>query len=43
MAGYAYTSGLVDVVRNIEIRIGEEGDGDGEYDEEEGDTGQEED
>ena len=24
MVGYAYTSGLIDVVRNIEIRIGED-------------------
>jgi len=32
MMGYAYTSGLVDVVRNIEIRIGEEEEE--EYDEE---------
>jgi len=37
MLGYAYTSGLVDVVRNIEIRIGEEDDEyeDEEYEEEE--------
>ncbi len=33
MAGYAYISGLMDAVRNIEIRIGEEGD-DREYAEE---------
>ena len=24
MVGYAYTSGLIDVVRNIEIRIGDD-------------------
>jgi hypothetical protein len=43
MAGYAYASGLVDVVRNIEIRY--ESDAEGEYDEEgeeEGGGGQEE-
>jgi len=33
MLGYAYTSGLVDIVRNVEIRWGEEDDE--EYDEEE--------
>ena len=39
MAGYAYTSGLLDVVRNIEIRIGdraEEEEKEGEYEDEEG-------
>jgi hypothetical protein len=38
MAGYAYTSGLLDVVRNIEIRIvneEEEEEEEGEYDHEE--------
>jgi hypothetical protein len=36
MAGYAYTSGLLDVVRNIEIRIvNEEEEEEGEYDHEE--------
>lgn len=43
MAGYAYASGLVDVVRNIEIRIGEETEEEeGEYDAEQ-DEGEEED
>ena len=40
MAGYAYTSGLLDVVRNIEIRIGdreEEEEKEGEDEDEEGD------
>lgn len=34
MLGYAYTSGLVDVVRNIEIRIGDDEDEDDEYEDE---------
>ena len=38
MMGYAYTSGLVDVVRNIEIRLYD----DEEYDEEEEEEGGEE-
>ena len=33
MMGYAYTSGLVDVARNIELRFGEDEE-DEEYEEE---------
>jgi len=41
MMGYAYTSGLIDVVRNIEIRIGD--DHDEEYEEDDPDEHDEED